>query len=1045
MPRDEPEEREVRRAADATGSFVAFGGEAAGLEGWSTSAAPGSRAGLAAERGSRGPALRFDFELVGAGAWAIARRALALRLPAHWVAILRVRGEAPAQELQVKLVGRDGANVWWWRRELVPPCEAQEIVLRRASLEFAWGPASGGEPEELGAVEIAVAAGAGGRGTLWIEDLRIEPRETAPGPLHPHLVRASSSAPGHEPERALDGGASTSWRPDSGDGAPWLELDLGGVREWGGLVVDFEGLGGPPASRVLASDEGTRWSLLAGKPGGAAARAWLARGEVESRFARLELPAGFGGIVRVAVVPIELAVSPARFAAARAKAEPRGRFPRHLLREGGSWAVVGADGDERKGLLGEDGALEIDAESFTVEPFLWTDARLLGWADVETRASLADDHLPIPSVEWTAPGLRLQITAFASGEPGRSELVARYVVENPGSEPRRARLCLAIRPFQVTPAWQSLNLVGAVAPITRLEYHAARVRVNGAREVVAVSLPDAFGAACSEEGLHAVFEGRLPSAERVDDPLGFAEGVLAFELLLPPGGSEEVVLAVPLHDETPPAPAGLDRAAASAWGEARHGESVAAWRERLAHVPIALPPSAARFEASLRASLAWILVNREGPRIQPGPRCYRRSWIRDGSLTATALAEMGFAEEARAFLRWYAPHQLADGRIPCAVDRRGVDLAVEHDSHGEFAWAVVEVARLSGDGAFLRELWPRVVRAVDAIAALRAERTGADLRGDPRFGLLPESISHEGYASRPVHSYWDDFFAVCAVDSAAEAAAVLGEEKKAQSIGRLRDAMRRDLHASIARTMERHRIDFLPGSVELGDFDPSSSAIAFDPCGEGARLPRAAAERTFERHWQEFEARRRGQASAEAYSPYEIRNAVACLRLGWKERALALLEWWIDDQRPPAWRQWPEVATRSPRAPRFLGDLPHGWVASGFVRAVRRLVAWEREEDSSLVVAGGVPEAWVREAPGVRVRGLPTRFGPLDLTLLAEDEDRVRASFGAGLARPPGGIVLESPLSRPLREVAVDGRARPVEDPRRVHLREPAVEVVLGY
>ena len=1038
MPRDGPGGREA-------GNFVLFGGAAVGLEGWSASSAPGSRAGLAVERGAAGAALRFDFELAGEGAWAIARRSFALRLPAHWIVTLRVRADGPAHELQVKLVDPDGANVWWWRRELPAAPEARELVLRRASLEFAWGPASGGEPEQLGAVEIAVAAGPGGRGTLWIEDLRIEPREPASGPPHPRLVAASSSAPGHEPARALDGDARTSWRPDPGDGAPWLELDLGGVREWGGLVVDFEAPGGSPASRVLASDEGTRWRLLVEEPGSPGARAWLARGEAESRFARLELAPGFGGIVRVAFVPIELAVSPARFAAARAQAEPRGRFPRHLLREQAWWAVVGADGDERKGLLGEDGALEIDAEAFTVEPFLWTDARLLTWADVETRASLADGHLPIPSVEWTAAGLRLRITAFGSGEPGRSQLVARYAIANPGREPRRARLFLAIRPFQVTPAWQSLNLASAVAPITRLERDAARVRVNGAREVIAVTAPDAFGAARSEEGLRAVFAGRVPSSERVDDPLGFAEGVLAFDVQLAPGRSEEVVLAVPLHDETPPAPAGLDRATASAWGEARLGDSVAAWRVRLARVPIALPPSGAHFEASLRASLAWILVNREGPRIQPGPRCYRRSWIRDGSLTATALAEMGFAEEARAFLRWYAPHQLADGRIPCAVDRRGVDLSVEHDSHGEFAWAVVEVFRLTGDDVFLRELWPRVVRALDAIAALRAERTGADLQGDPCFGLLPESISHEGYASRPVHAYWDDFFAVCALDSAAEAASVLGEGQAAQRIGHLRDAMRRDLHASIARTMARHGIDFLPGSVELGDFDPSSSAIAFDPCGEGGRLPRAGVERTFERYWQEFDARRRGEATAEAYTPYEIRNAVACLRLGWKERALTLLEWWIDDQRPPAWRQWPEVATRSPRAPRFLGDLPHGWVASGFVRAVRRLFVYEREEDAALVIAAGVPEAWVREAPGVRVRGLPTRFGPLDFTLFAEGEDRVRARFGSGFGRPPGGIVLESPFARPLREVVVDGRSRPVEDPRRVHLRDPAAELMLGY
>ncbi len=502
------------------------------------------------------------------------------------------------------------------------------------------------------------------------------------------------------------------------------------------------------------------------------------------------------------------------------------------------------------------------------------------------------------------------------------------------------------------------------------------------------------------------------------------------------------MIAVPLFDATPSPPAALGRAAAAAWGDARLAEAASRWRARLARVPISLPPAAAPFEQSLRASLAWILVNREGPRIQPGPRCYRRSWIRDGVMTGTALAEMGFADELRDFLRWYAPFQQPDGRVPCGVDRRGIDRAVEHDSHGQLVFGVVEHARLTGDRTLLRELWPHVRRAVDAIAALRAERTGESFRGDPRFGLLPESISHEGYSSNPVHSYWDDFFAVRALADAAESAAVFGDAPVAASIGALRDAMRRDLHASIALAMERHGIDFLPGSAELGDFDPTSTAIALDPCGEGDRLSPAALARTFERYFEEFEARRRGEHHLDAYTPYEVRNAVALLRLGWRERALAVLDWLVGDQRPPAWRQWPEVSTRDPRAPRFLGDLPHGWVASSFVRSVRRLIAFEDEDAGTLVIGAGVPEAWVREAPGVRVRGLPTHFGALDLDLRAEGEGRLRAHFG-GACRPPGGFVLESPFARPLREVVVDGRERAAGDPHRLRLASDTREVEL--
>lgn len=171
---------------------------------------------------------------------------------------------------------------------------------------------------------------------------------------------------------------------------------------------------------------------------------------------------------------------------------------------------------------------------------------------------------------------------------------------------------------------------------------------------------------------------------------------------------------------------------------------------------------------------------------------------------------------------------------------------------------------------------------------------------------------------------------------------------------------------------------------------------------------------------------------------------VPLLCLGRKERALALLEWLIGEQRPAGWCQWPEVAWRDRRAPRFVGDLPHGWVASTFVRTMRRMLAYERD-DGARVVAAGVPEAWVREAAGVHVHGLATLFGMLEFSMRAEDADRVRVTFGARLRPPPGGLVVESALARPLREVVVDGHVRIAADPRRAHLDGVPGEVMLRY
>ena len=64
---------------------------------------------------------------------------------------------------------------------------------------------------------------------------------------------------------------------------------------------------------------------------------------------------------------------------------------------------------------------------------------------------------------------------------------------------------------------------------------------------------------------------------------------------------------------------------------------------------------------------------------------------------------------------------------------------------------------------------------------------------------------------------------------------------------------------------------------------------------------------------------------------------------------------------------------------------------------------------------------------------------------LRGEGDRVHLSVSGDLQVPPGGIVIASPLDRPLRSLSVDGRTSREFDASRATLRAVPAEVVLGY
>ncbi len=793
------------------------------ISGWTAHPASGVDLNLVSDPGLNGRALRMDFRFSGGG-YAVARRSLDVELPENYAFSFQLRGQAPVNHLEFKLLDASGENVWWFvRRDQHFPSEWQRFTVKKRQISFAWGPAGGGEIPRVAAIEFVVTAGSGGEGSLWIDDFQLHELPPAGAALPEPLAEASSFLAPFEPSRAIDGDTLTAWVAGPGDAHPVLTLDLTVEREFGGLVLDWAPERHPAGYSIEISPDRLSWSLLRVVRRSNGGRDRLLLTESEGRYLRIQaetgLPAEGIALREIGIQPLAWGESAETFFRTLAQEAPRGAYPRSILGEPVCWTVVGTDdGHPAEGLMDEDGRLEIAKAGPSIEPFLFLDGRLLSWNDFDRAPRLEGDDLPVPVVQWTRPGLELTITAFAlAGDDTESrrllglspvapgldpQMIVRYRLRNTAPREQQVRLFLALRPFQANPPAQFLNTPGGTAVLRQIERDGTMILCEGRPTIAALTPFDAFGAATFDEGdlvTDYLQGGRLPATATTNDPFQRASAALAYDLSLSPGASAEAALRIPLErrgEAETGVPAHGSGGSAGAFPldpgvlDQLQAAVIARWQAHRRGIVIEVPSSADDLVKSLWAQLGYILINRDGAGIQPGSRSYERSWIRDGALTSTALLRLGHPEVVREFLLWFASHQYPDGKVPCCIDHRGADPVPEHDSHGELIYLAAEYVRYTGDLATAREVWPALELAAAYIDTLRGERRTLDYTEpgmEHFYGLLPPSISHEGYSAKPMHSYWDDFWAYRGLKDAAFLAEELGESSAAARISASRD------------------------------------------------------------------------------------------------------------------------------------------------------------------------------------------------------------------------------------------------------------------
>jgi hypothetical protein len=636
-------------------------------------------------------------------------------------------------------------------------------------------------------------------------------------------------------------------------------------------------------------------------------------------------------------------------------------YPQSLLGRQVYWTIVGEADEAEEALFDEYGDLEPRSGFAQITPILRLGSALHGApGNGPIRHGLVDGSLPIPSVTWSTRGLEVQVTALAHA----GQALVEYRISNQAEVQHQGGLVLVVRPVQINPYWQH----GGYAPIFSIDFSDRTMLINEKCYAVFSSKPDYVAINDFDEGDIVTRIDKCP--REGDRTLRSDSGLLSvaceFTFSLSPGESCAFVAAFPMRDAIIPT--------ADVVFQTIRNRVSQAWRREIG--PRKISVGDREISDTIEAQTTLILVNATREAFKPGPRNYDRIWVRDGSSQAVALLWAGQIEKAKAYVIWYSKRIYKNGMVPPILNQdgsinRGYGSDIEFDAQGEFVGMAAEVYRISKDRVFLSEVFEPVIRATKFIEEL-CTRSNALHDSQSHFrGLLPPSISHEGY-SKPSYSYWDDFMALSAWRNCEYLALEIGNREIAEFAARKGKEFAADLSRSLRMASEQLGRGMIAASADREDVDPTSTSIAFEPCRVEDVLPGEFIKATYDLAVADI-----GAPDVEGrYTPYILRNINALVALGRFEDAFRLLSVILTGRRPRGWRHWAEVIWNPSRIPEYIGDMPHTWIGAEFSTTVRRMLV--REDGDVLQLFRAVPDHWW-DGDGITLLELPTAFGPLTL------------------------------------------------------------------
>jgi len=259
------------------------------ISGWKDFSADAVEIKISQDEGITGKCINFTYDFTKGTGYGGIQKFFSIDMPENFEFTFYLKAESPSNNFEIKFLDSTGQNVWWVNnRSYDFPKDWKKIKIKKRHIQFAWGPTNDQSLKRIDRVEFTIASVFGGKGTIWIDDLKFEelPPETN---VYPEpSITASSFLKDHTPDIILDSIASSYWESDGSKDQNVL-IDFKTKREFGGLMIGWNNGLQAKSFDILLSEDGNNWEKVYSVSSNKSELSFIRLPEAEARFLKINL------------------------------------------------------------------------------------------------------------------------------------------------------------------------------------------------------------------------------------------------------------------------------------------------------------------------------------------------------------------------------------------------------------------------------------------------------------------------------------------------------------------------------------------------------------------------------------------------------------------------------------------------------------------------------------------------------------------------------------------------------------------------------------